>query len=232
MTVEAALSKLAYLLGKGLDVNEVRRLMPQSIRGELTPQKPFVNNLTGKNENRIKGLFGRLLLLSSKRSDYHDTRLTAVAGEGLSDRDLTSVEDALNPLLVAAAAARPDASLANLLKTLLDGDNEAGKEVQGLGLLNNFSTHSPLHIACLHGIPKNVNLLLQHGASVHLRDVSGHTALYYAVTSHHASKEEKLTMVADLRSAGAHLSQHEKESAHASSHYLRDIQLWQSAGVA
>jgi L-asparaginase/Glu-tRNA(Gln) amidotransferase subunit D len=36
MTVEAALTKLGYLLGKGLEPVEVRKQMTQSLRGELT----------------------------------------------------------------------------------------------------------------------------------------------------------------------------------------------------
>lgn len=36
MTPEAALAKLIWLLGRGLDVEEVRRLMPTDLRGELT----------------------------------------------------------------------------------------------------------------------------------------------------------------------------------------------------
>jgi lysophospholipase len=39
MTPEAALTKLAYLLGKGLPTSEVRRLMQTSLRGELTEKR-------------------------------------------------------------------------------------------------------------------------------------------------------------------------------------------------
>ncbi|MCB9592423.1 MAG: type I asparaginase [Sandaracinaceae bacterium] len=40
MTPEAALSKLAFLLGTGLPVDEVRRLAGRSLRGELTEDEP------------------------------------------------------------------------------------------------------------------------------------------------------------------------------------------------
>ena len=237
MTVESALAKLAYLLAKDLTPAEIRKLMPQSIRGELTPPKPIISDLASSKESRMKSLFSRLLSLSAHSSSTGtDSSLKLAAGEAFSDKDITAVEDALNPLLIASAAAKPDDSLATLLKLLLDeGRNQpqqSGSEIQGLGLLNIFSTHSSLHIACLHGIVKNVQILLQYGASIHLRDVSGHTALYYAITSHHASREEKLIMIQELRSAGAHLSQHEHDLSRTSSHKDNDAQLWTAAGCS
>lgn len=36
MTVEAALTKLHYLLSQSLSPNEIRQLMQQNLRGELT----------------------------------------------------------------------------------------------------------------------------------------------------------------------------------------------------
>ena len=46
--------------------------------------------------------------------------------------------------------------------------------------LDPASGRSPLHVAALNGSTKCVNILLKSGASVHLRDSLGHTALYYA----------------------------------------------------
>ena len=37
MTVEATLTKLHYLLSKGLDTDAIRKAMTQNLRGELTP---------------------------------------------------------------------------------------------------------------------------------------------------------------------------------------------------
>jgi L-asparaginase len=36
MTIEAAITKLMYLLGKGISVDELKKMLSQSIRGELT----------------------------------------------------------------------------------------------------------------------------------------------------------------------------------------------------
>ncbi|KAK9900532.1 asparaginase-domain-containing protein [Cystobasidium minutum MCA 4210] len=229
MTVEGALAKLAYLLAKDLTAEEVRRLMTDSIRGELTQPKPIITDLADSKYSKMKGLFARLLLLTPKSGSLPGAAdLHRVAGQGISDNDLTSVEDALNPLLVASAAAKPDESLATLLEDLLGSEKAESQNgmMQGLGLLNNFTTHSPLHIACLHGIVKNVEILLQYGASVHLRDVSGHTALYYALTSHHATRDERKQMVQALRSAGAHLSQHEKSHGESLHDYDNELRQW------
>jgi 60kDa lysophospholipase len=38
---------------------------------------------------------------------------------------------------------------------------------------------SPLHVAAINGHAQCINMLLQNGALVHLRDSLGHTALYY-----------------------------------------------------
>ncbi len=37
MTVEATLTKLHYLLSQNLSVDEIRNLMQENLRGELTP---------------------------------------------------------------------------------------------------------------------------------------------------------------------------------------------------
>jgi hypothetical protein len=37
MTIEAAASKLAYLLGKNLPLDRVKTLMMEDLRGELSP---------------------------------------------------------------------------------------------------------------------------------------------------------------------------------------------------
>lgn len=39
MTVEATLTKLHYLLSQNLSVDEIRNLMQENLRGELTPDE-------------------------------------------------------------------------------------------------------------------------------------------------------------------------------------------------
>lgn len=45
--------------------------------------------------------------------------------------------------------------------------------------------HTALHIACLYGKPKIVELLLEHGTDIHRNDYSGATALHYAALKGH-----------------------------------------------
>ena len=234
MTIECALAKLSYLLGKGLQPQEIRDLVGTPLRGDLTPPKPLISDLTGSKDSRIRGLFSRLLLLSSSKSIPQISRtLNHVGGEGFSDSDLSSVEDTLNPLLIASAAAKVDDTLKNLLSALLGkpADTPGAPRPQGLALLNTFTTMSPLHIACLHGIEENVQLLLTHGASVHLRDIQGHTALYYAATSKEASQQQKLSIVKLLIEAGAHLAGAEVELGQRAMSHAEDVQIWQAVGL-
>ncbi|KXN92278.1 L-asparaginase [Leucoagaricus sp. SymC.cos] len=54
------------------------------------------------------------------------------------------------------------------------------------------SGQSPLHVSALNGHTRAVELLLQSGALVHLRDTLGHTALYYAARQGHPEVVELL----------------------------------------
>lgn len=165
--------------------------------------------------------------------DDHKESLHRSVGEGFSDSDLSAVEDKLNPLLIASAAARSDNTLQKLLDALLSDSPDTTKP-QGLSLLNTFATISPLHIACLHGQVANVELLVQAGASVHLRDIQGHTALYYATQARDATHVQRMKMVKTLREAGAHLTSQElaleSGKAPSSSHTAEAAELWLAAG--
>lgn len=231
IAMQCALAKLSYLLAKGLTSDEVRSLMSTPLRGELYPPRPLISDLTTTKESRISGLFTRLLMVSGSSPngpENHKNSLHRSVGEGFSESDLSTVEDRLNPLLVASAASRPDNTLRNLLGALLCDSPDTTKP-QGLSLLNTFSTISPLHIACLHGQEQNVKLLVKAGASVHLRDIQGHTALYYAMQARDATQSQRLRMVQTLREAGAHLSLSETESRLTVSPSPEVLELWTAA---
>lgn len=48
-----------------------------------------------------------------------------------------------------------------------------------MNCLDAASGRSPLHVSALNGSVKCLNMLLESGGLVHLRDSLGHTALYY-----------------------------------------------------
>lgn len=141
-------------------------------------------------------------------------------------REAEEAERAILPFLVGQAAAKQGpllASLVEALKGAARGDETmlgvgpgAGEAGAGVGLetavtqLNEPATaalQTPLHLAVLSAQPANVALLLAHGASVHARDVLGHTPLYYAARQGGGGME----MVRALRAAGAHLGEAEIE---------------------
>lgn len=56
LTTEACTTKLAYLLGRLKDPDQVADAMPQSIRGEMSPPGPRSNKYFIKNELIISRL--------------------------------------------------------------------------------------------------------------------------------------------------------------------------------
>lgn len=50
MTTEAVVSKLAYLFGRTDDIQEVRGLMTQNLRGEMSPSKNFQKSIFGSSD--------------------------------------------------------------------------------------------------------------------------------------------------------------------------------------
>ncbi|KAG8815654.1 hypothetical protein FRC19_000901 [Serendipita sp. 401] len=68
-----------------------------------------------------------------------------------------------------------------------------------LNCLDVASGRTPLHVAALNGSVKCIQVLLEAGALVHIRDSLDHTALYYAARHSHGS------IVDCLLQAGAHL---------------------------
>jgi lysophospholipase len=116
--------------------------------------------------------------------------------------EASTAETVLLPFLVHFAAAKNDYEslryCTDAEKTFADlhvhgRQSSSTSELPGIGgparygsiaggivnCLDPGSGRSPLHVAALNGHDKAVELLLQSGALVHLRDTLGHTALYY-----------------------------------------------------
>ena len=92
-------------------------------------------------------------------------------------------------------------------------------------LLNeaDYSGNTPLHIAATGPNPQVLRLLLEQGASVHIRNKSGRTPLFLAAN---AGLTEHVNL---LKLSGAHL--HTGEMASAKSHARKHLDLWRAAGA-
>ncbi|EIE76246.1 hypothetical protein RO3G_00950 [Rhizopus delemar RA 99-880] len=194
MTPECALTKLAYLLGKYPDnPGYVRKMMTTNLRGELTIRTPYQRFSASSNRT---SLLVNIFMKFAARNKVLDRQETN------ESQDLTmSVEEemlaqkALGPVLLCSAAGSDD----------LDGLQLLVERMGELINLNcvDYDGRIPLHVACREGHFRIVEYLLLHGASIHLRDKSGHTPLFDAVIEKHAE------VVHILREAGAHLVESE-----------------------
>jgi lysophospholipase len=161
----------------------------------------------------------------------------------LSDAHSEALENAILPVLLWQAAVRDDSSLKSVLNYLSQYDRTHG----GLsetplsstsGVINKPSptlSQTALHLATIQGMASNVALLLSLGASVHVRDMFGHTPIFYAL------REGNIEIVNILVGAGAHLAQGEKEGEDVAGAWIeaakredvdgvRLIEAWKSAG--
>ncbi|KAM0788513.1 hypothetical protein ACM66B_001643 [Microbotryomycetes sp. NB124-2] len=260
MTVECALAKLSYLLSKDLSPPQIRRLLSQPLRGELTLTTPPQTHASPVQAGeRLRGLFSRILECapaSSAKSPSGRPRSLSIANT-TSDGDSRSTvnenfllpdefqaswpaslkdeevaEQAILPFLLGQAASRHDALLDNLLSSLSstesstssaasNGNSTDSTPVVVTALLNESATASkqtPLHLACLACQSSNVNLLLAHGASVHVRDALSHSPLYYAsrqsspLTETQSDLVTRFEIVRKLKSCGAHFGETELDS--------------------
>lgn len=120
------------------------------------------------------------------------------ASWSLTDSDSYQTEQALLPYLIHIAASRNDVSTILFCisaaapyqnKTPFEDSPSPSATAQesyfvsegGAGVCNALDAccRSPLHTAALNGKLEAVRILLENGASVHLRDLLDHTALYY-----------------------------------------------------
>ncbi|GAA5865695.1 hypothetical protein JCM3774_004969 [Rhodotorula dairenensis] len=243
MTTECALAKLAYLLSKPeLSPAQIRTLLSQPLRGELTPVASVpAYSSPYDTETRLRTLFSQLVECgpaahrsigqfahrrSRSRSSGSDPTLPEEFGSAWPNTlaDEACLRSAVMPYLLSQASSRTDhlldtlvASL-NVPDTLTNPNSSAATSAASVhplalpSLLNEPATvllQTPLHLAVLAALPRNVEQLLSHGASVHSRDTHGHSPLYYAAKH---GGETGSAMVKLLRAAGAHLSEREIEA--------------------
>jgi 60kDa lysophospholipase len=182
-------------------VQGVRDLIGIPLRGELSRapgtvlQQPLTAEQDSDSIQQVLSHFVRLAQPSSAvlpqitvTSDSVDSGAQkAAAPWSRTATETATTEAVLFPLLIHLAAAKDD--LDGLKFCLKPADNEDEelkfKMIPGgiVNCLESSSGRSPLHVACLNGNVRCVELLLRSGALVHLRDNLGHTALYFVSRS-------------------------------------------------
>ncbi|KAH8914941.1 asparaginase-domain-containing protein [Atractiella rhizophila] len=125
MTVEAALAKLGYLLSKpNLTKDQIRALIPRSLRGELTPPVETVRFSAETQDQRIDRLLSHLLACSSldptdlQASD--SLNQTVGSSTRVSNEQVSAAERELLPVLLGQAAGRSDGTLERLIRDYVD----------------------------------------------------------------------------------------------------------------
>lgn len=170
-------------------------------------------------------------------AEYSSSPWTWTAAEAIS------TEASLLPFVTHLAVARDDPhGLEFCFRTDSMGEVANCLDVSG---------RSPLHTAALNNSVKCVSMLLEKGALVHLRDLLGHTPLYYVSDPRQPKKNEVLTLpqaarmkhgnVVDLLvSAGANLGGSDIEGGFANvvvEKAIRHgdegaIQVWERSGIS
>ncbi|KAG7448040.1 L-asparaginase [Guyanagaster necrorhizus] len=205
-----------------LSTDDIRKLMGTPLRGELTrpmsgavPSQPTID----QNLEKIQGVLSQFVrLLEQSASPVPKITLSAPVDEASQDAaaswswtaaEAASTEAVLFPFLIHLASARNDTSSIRFCldssstpSRYSDPDSVLSPSVDAPqygnianGLVNSLepgSGRSPLHVAALNGHTESVNVLLQSGALVHLRDTLGHTPLYYAARQGHRDVVEVL----------------------------------------
>jgi 60kDa lysophospholipase len=170
------------------------------LRGEITlpagsaPTQPKID----ENLDKIQGFLLQFIRLTQPPSQIPTVTVSQHQVEGPAQdatapwswtaAEAASAEAALLPFLVRMAAARDDQESMTFClasnETMALSPPLPHTQWSATGGIVNYldpaSGRSPLHVAALNGSTNCVNILLKSGASVHLRDSLGHTALYYA----------------------------------------------------
>lgn len=157
MTPEAALTKLSYLLGQGLEPAEVRAQMQRNLRGEMTVTE------------------------EEPRFSFREQRFVRSVARALSEMDASAtgaesgIEQALFPVLLCAAAGMGDL---DQVRRLVD----SGADVNA----GDYDGRTALHLAASEGHVAVAAFLLDRGAHVSPRDRWGGTPTVDALRHEHA----------------------------------------------
>jgi 60kDa lysophospholipase len=229
---QCALTKLGYLLSKPeLSPDQVGTLVRTPLRGELTLSTPSLGSQASVDNSleNVQDVLSHVIRLSSPRANTwtsaatSEDGTTAVAPWAWTNAETLNAESALLPLLIHLATARNDLEALSwcINSTMYEDKAPQGTEytsaVRAAGIFNCLdaaSGRSPLHVASLNGNTEAVVMLLDAGASVHVRDSLDHTALYYVsvlssklcshlMIIHEAARQGHEVIVDKLVEAGA-----------------------------
>lgn len=200
MTPECALMKLAYLLGNPeLSRDQVRALVGASLRGELTADPPGVEtDEDGDVPFKLPGvqqLVGDILFNPARKSVPPHAQVCrmergqAAAPWTITAYDVQSAERVTLPLLLLRAVQNGDEVTVRHYLTKMEQLQHVsrlpGGEAIG-GPVSLVDQQCALHAAAMAGAGNLVELLLEAGASVHLRDMYGFSPLFSAIRGGHA----------------------------------------------
>lgn len=155
MTPEAALTKLSYVLGKDISLEEKKNMMRRNLRGEMKAATTTKKKL--------------------ELSDLPLVNNVAKAMVASSAEEVVTIRDVLYPSMMCAAAQKGD--IESLRKLLETGGTISSK--------SDYDGRTPLHIAASEGNVEIVEYLLSVGALVHLKDRYNDTSLTNAINFAH-----------------------------------------------
>ena len=169
MTMECIIAKLSYLIGKQYSIPKIKKMMMQSLRGELTDYSKAQSDYSLKNNDIVKAIMHVM--------------------QTYDKEDIVKISQTVNPLLVNSLASLGNLELLNQLAK--EGANFNSVDYRGRTALHiaaiNRQTEivkflltkdvvvdvldnagkSALYYACMNRQEEITTLLLQQGASAH-----------------------------------------------------------------
>lgn len=162
--------------------------MGRPLRGELTPPTTTKQYSPSLPLDRLPFLLSQLLSTNTGQSTADQSSTEQSRSRQPSSEEASAASETLVPFLLAQAASKDDDSLESMLVMLVGSNpNDSANESVAGNYLNQPASSGcpivPLHLAASNGSVRNITLLLKYGASVHVRDSEGHTALFCAAVS-------------------------------------------------
>ncbi|KAF9514450.1 hypothetical protein BS47DRAFT_1392411 [Hydnum rufescens UP504] len=201
--------------------------VPSGLDGVQSVMAHLLRLSTNTPASSTYSSFGALQIEAPPSQSLTERAKDVTASWSLTASDAASTAIAILPYLIHLAASKDDI---HALKFCIDAADtaaadpsieasESGDPVSAIisrggaaGIVNALDTarRAPLHTAALRGSVACTEVLLESGASVHLRDSLDHTSLYYAARQGHEDVA-MLLVKAGANLAGADLSSAAKQ---------------------